>query len=270
MLPGTGAEVFRDCEERAALLRWLSGDGRMCVVVIRAYMDEGGMHAESPIVCVATYAGTEPEWAAFETAWEPYLRGAGIDWFHASDPRCDTLRSPLLETMEARTIYGSLCSVGKEDYARYASHQFRSSFGNAYALCAWSSALEVCKWAKACGLGDVAFAIEDGQPNVGFVAKLLEAMIGDDDYNVGAVTVVKKRSFVPLQCADFLAHVCGTYDRQWLQRLIQPGRAVHAHPNAQQIVELSQEVRDVWRQYRHRQRIEKNLRRVARASGMTT
>ena len=61
------------------LLALFSGDGRRLVAVIEAYIDESGTDGRSPVICVGGYAGEHDEWTAFERAWEPTLRNAGIE-----------------------------------------------------------------------------------------------------------------------------------------------------------------------------------------------
>lgn len=244
------------------LLRLFSGDGRRAVVVIKAFLDESGMHENAPVVCVAAYAADHERWKGFEIHWRKVLDNAGIQYFHANEKRCDPLRPVLADAMERFELTGFLCSTGHLDYKNNTGDKFRSTLGNAYAVCAFGSALAVCKWAQNERLVPVAFVIESGQPKVDFVERTLKTLMADDE-RIASVTVAKKTDFPELQTADFLSHCCGTYDRSWLEKLIGdgPGKASHAHITGQQFTQMSEQIRELFRQYRHQKnRLKKSKR----------
>lgn len=245
------------------LLHLYSGDGKRALVVIQAFLDESGMHEDAPVVCVAAYAADHDRWKGFESYWRRELDKAGMQCFHAKDTCCDSLRPILADAMERFRLRGFLCSAGRSDYKNNAGDNFRSTLGNAYAVCAFGSALEVCKWAQNERLGPVAFVIEWGQPNVDFVERTLKTLIGDDELNIASVAVAKKTDFPELQTADFLSHCCGTHDRLWLDRLIGdgPGKATFAYLGGQQFTQMSEEVKELYRKYRHQKKHLKQSKR---------
>jgi hypothetical protein len=116
-------------------------------------------------------------------------------------------------------------------------------------------------------LGPVAFFIEAGQPNAEFVKQTIEA-VTDDYFSIASARVVKKRQYVPLQAADFLAHSFGVHDTEWLQQLVGEGygKALHCHFKPDQIITVSKQVEDIWKRYRRMQDREKAAARRARAN----
>ena len=254
------------------LLALLSRDGRRRIGVIEAYLDESGTDEVSPVVGVACYAGEHDEWLAFEEAWAPILRGAGIEYFHAQDQRCDPLWPQMLQTIQSRRIQGLLLSVRHDDYKAIPTARFKSTLGNAYGVCTFGCALQMAAWSRENNHGPVAFIIEDGQPNIGFVRDTLESMIGDEVFNVAAVTVARKQDFVPLQAADFLSHCCSIDRIEWLRRLVGDGygHALQGHLTRADLVRLSGQMEQAWRQHRFRKRQAKLAARSARPTTWTT
>jgi hypothetical protein len=244
----------RSLSTSGQLLALFAGDTRRCVIVVEAFLDESGTHGNSPVVCVAGYMGEHEEWKRFEECWDPILRSANIDCFHAKEPRCDPLRPHLVECLKKSKIRGRIVSVGVPTYKHNVAHGAKSVIGNAYAACAFACAGKIGTLAKERNLGPVAFVIEDGQPNVEYVRATLERLIGNDDFNVASVAVAKKRDFVPLQAADFLAHVFGTNQSDWFPRLLGDGEgmALHGHYKGEQLKQLSEGVEEIKRLYRYR------------------
>lgn len=236
--------------------------------MIEAYLDESGLDGKWPVVCVGGYAADHDAWTAFQESWQVVLAKANIDCFHATSH--PNLWGPMLEHIDDFGMRGVLVTVSADHYKRKMSHGARSTFGNAYATCAFSCALKIAERAKADGHGPVAVVIEDGQPNVQYVARTLEMMIGDDEYNIASVTVAKKRDFMPLQAADLLAHCAGTHQVDWLKVMANggPGKLLHGHMTAQMLRGLSATIEEVKRQYRHRKQQAKSAARLARRASI--
>lgn len=226
--------------------------------MIEAYLDESGAHRRSKILCVAGYAGIRDEWIAFANEWRQQLEKFRISYFHAKSPKCDVLRPYLASAIKSRNLRGVVCSVSLDDFNAHAGSQFKSTLGNAYAVCSFMCGLEFAKWTKENNLGGLSLVLENGQPNIDFVERIFKSMMDDESSVVSAVAVARKVDFIPLQAADFLSHVCGVYDRSWFEILMQPGNVVHAHLTLQQIAETSQEIKKMiahQRNLRRRQRL---------------
>jgi hypothetical protein len=115
-----------------------------------------------------------------------------------------------------------------------------------------SCAMKIAKHAKDNGLGDVGFIIEDGQPNIEYVRKTLDAMIGGEDSGIASVTVVKKNQFIPLQAADLLAHAAASHDSALLKQLrFERGdKLFHGHFTAEDLANATKGIEGIKRNYR--------------------
>lgn len=206
------------------LVRLVSGDGKRTVAVIEAYLDESGAHKSARAMTVAGYWGPSEAWNEFTKQWRTELGRAGVEIFHAKDQRCDHLRAPLADLIDATGIHGVFASIRREDYGALVGDRVLSVFGNAYAVGVWYCALRIL---DRTGDEPVSFVVESGQPNSSFIADKLEFLMDDlfrskalgFGWNVASVTVARKSEFVPLQTADFLAHATNANDQAWLARL---------------------------------------------------
>jgi hypothetical protein len=232
--------------------------------VIQAFLDESGTDERWPCVCVGAYAAEEIEWKLFADEFIPVLRHHGIGLFHAKETRCDRLRPALAAALEKRNVYGYMFSVAKRDYKELAIGRIRQQLGNPYAQGAIGCALKIARQAREQQLGPVAFFIESGQPNAEFVRQSIEVQRGNDYFAIASAEIVQKGDHVALQAADFLAHVAGTHQVQWLERLIGdgPGKALHCHFDHDAIVSMTHQVEDVWKRYRRMQAAEKRAARL--------
>jgi hypothetical protein len=52
-------------------------------MILTAYIDESGTHAESPISVMAGYVGASAQWEGFEADWSALVRKAGVRHIHA-------------------------------------------------------------------------------------------------------------------------------------------------------------------------------------------
>jgi hypothetical protein len=86
-------------------------------------------------------------------------------------------------------------------------------------------ALKIAREAKEQHLGPVTFLIESGQPNAEFVRRSIEVQRDNEYFAVASADIVHKRGHITLQAADFLAHVAGTHQVKWLERVIGEGPA---------------------------------------------
>jgi len=228
--------------------------GVRCIVVLTAFMDEGGTDKHSPVLCVAAYVGDVEEWERFTNEWVAILEKNRIDCFHSKERRCIPLRPKLVEALSRRDVQGWLMSVGRRNYEQMVSHSAKSTAGNAYAVCAFMCAMKIARYAKNNRMGDVGFVIEDGQPNIEYVRKTLDAMIGVEDLSIASVTIAKKRQFIPLQAADLLAHAAATHDSGLLEQLRFgiSDKLFHGHFSAQDLRKATQGIEEIKRHYRYR------------------
>ena len=222
------------CASQFNNLLWLYSDGgRRIVAVIHAYLDESGTNAEAPVVTVAGFYGCQGQWEIFRNLWTPLIPPSG---FHAK--RSGRAFADLCYAIRQSAINGLFCTIGKETYNRCASAHLKTAVGNCYSICAFLCALGISR-----EVGEpVSFVIEHGQPNVSFVNRILEAMMTDESFGVGAVAIAKKSDFVQLHPADFVSHLASAHEKPWLEHLMQTGRLKHGHITEQMLLEASPQV----------------------------
>jgi len=237
------------------------------VIVLEAYLDESGLDGRWPVVCVGGYFAEHAAWVAFQESWKAVLAAAGVECFHAT--KHPALWWPLLEHIHAYGLRGMLVTVPASTYREAMAHGAKSAIGNAYAACASTCALKIAELARTRDLGPVAFVLEDGQPNVAFVRGAIERMIGDEQFNVAAVAVARKKDFIPLQTADLLAHCAGTNQEEWLAAMTGdgPGKVFHGHMDEHMLIEASKELEELARHHRHRKQQAKLAARTAARTG---
>lgn len=223
--------------------------------MLHAYFDESGTNAGAVVLSVAAYFGTEDQWKRFESKWCGPL---GSGEFHAKD--CSHLFSPLSAAMEVSEITGVLCTIATEDFRNCANAQFKSTLGNAYAVCTFACAMAVCDVAREKGIGKVSFVLEHGQPNLVFVKTVLESMLDVENTCVAAVESAGKSQFAKLHPADFTSHVASSYDRGWLQHLVERCNLKHCHITSDTLGDVSQQVKTLINHARDARRAERRNR----------
>lgn len=244
------------------LIDFLSGSGKRCIAVVEAYFDESGTHTGAQMLCVAGYVGSRREWYKFENEFQGSLEAHKITCFHAKNPQCAPLNLPLASAIEKRNLIGSVCAVDPNIFKLHTNVQFKSLIGNAYAVCTFMCALNICEWAKENKLGPVSFVYELGQPNADFIQRTLEALSVakiDPIWNIAGVMGGKRIEFVPLQAADFLAHLYSTNDTNWLAYLSRSGKIKHTILGPTSLSEVSDMIRMAFHQ---RQLIRKRNKRI--------
>lgn len=178
--------------------------------LIEAYLDESGTHTGAPILAVAGFFGIRGKWDAFLEKW-PYLE------FHACESRFDSIKSQLMDAIDAAELEGIEACIIPQDFKTFASQDLKNTLGNAYAIAAYSCAVKICDIVKTSSDAKISFVLEDGQPNVEWVERLLLAMM--DRYPIASVSRAKKSEFTQLHTADLLAHSRSTTDTKCLDRL---------------------------------------------------
>ena len=210
--------------------------------MIEAYFDESGTHAGAKVLCVACYIGDRERWSFFEKEWSSILHQyPNIPYFHAKDPKCDVLRPYLARTILNCDLVANITTINPINYKQYTGAQFRSTLGNAYSVCALNCALKFKNWLNPDDR--TAIIIEDGQSSAEHVEKLLKTLIGHPDYNIASIAIANKKDYLPLQAADFLAHVMSNRDIKWINTLATGNNLMHAHINKEQLHSISKQIK---------------------------
>lgn len=207
----------------------LSADGERAIAVIEAYLDESGTHEGASLVVVAGWVGDRKAWKSFTKEWRGVLQRAGVEYFHANDPKCERLKPLLVRAILKRHLLGVAWSVNRLDFKEIASNKFMSRFGNAYSTCAYLCVGLINGLAKKDGWPSVALVFEAGQPSADFIYKTVNAMIGEpEDHRLHSITFLNKKApgAIPLQAADFLSHVIATNETKWINQFDASGKVI--------------------------------------------
>lgn len=197
----------------------LCGDGERLVAVMELFIDESGTNPETPVLGVAGCYGNHEQWAMFKDIWKPHSKG-----FHAR--HSSQSFHVLVEAMEKANIQTVLVSVAKQVYKEYASAHLKTAIGNAYAACAMLCATQVCQRIEPT---KASIVLEAGQPNLEFVRKTLEYLMDWEEFPIAAIAKAKKEDFIELHSADFVSHICSSYDKPWMSRLFDLKLLQHLH-----------------------------------------
>jgi hypothetical protein len=204
--------------------------------MLEAFVDESGTHKGSSVLTVAAMAGAHWQWNKFLSYWD-------TRYFHAKEPKCASLKLALFDAIQFAELEGFTAWMKPEVYKDHTTAHFRSVMGNAYALCTFACAIGVCKFARDNGLGEVTFVIESGQPNIEWVKEVLEYMKARERFGITSVTVAKKKDFVQLCTADFLAH-SRSCEPEWYRRLFATDRVSDGHLKSAKLKDICQQIEE--------------------------
>lgn len=214
------------------LSRAILADEDGYVLVIRAYLDESGIHEGSPVITVAGYFARPKQWQAFTRAWNRILKPAGIKCFHASDCQAlqgefkgwdkadrDNLVAQLLPIIPQHAGAGLAISLVLEDFenALTGREELRQYLGEPYGACFQWLISTVLDTTQRAGTKE-AIAVFHEQNDLQGVALRAFAYLQrrkDANKNLRSLTFGSKETYTPLQAADILAYEVG-------KRLLRP------------------------------------------------
>jgi hypothetical protein len=204
-------------------------------MILTAYLDESGTHAESPISVMAGYVGTSAQWERFEADWTALVRKVGVQYIHAVElfKRTKQFKGWKAEDVNALAVsldgviathlqVGFSVIVRDNDYKSVygvGPHPKRPPKDSKYGVCFRACLAFVpsfiaseFKLAQQTALAEnttINFVLENGHPNVGDARRLFELYKTDAlpewQHFVGTMDVSTKEN-AGAQAADFLAY----------------------------------------------------------------
>lgn len=192
--------------------------------MLNAFLDEAGTHDAGVCVTVAGFYGSDEQWISFRNLWKPLAKG-----FHALN--CEERYADLCAAIQASQIHGIFATLWKADYNALATEHMKSFMGNPYAICAFMCVMSICQEANTA----TSFVLEQGQPNLRFVQRILQHMMDSGELCIAAVKTAKKTDFIELHPADFVSHCASSYEKPWLQKLFDAGLLKHGHVGKEQL-----------------------------------
>jgi hypothetical protein len=241
------------------LIDLLSNDGNSELVMLQAYLDESGTHKGASLVVVAGWVGQRDAWKAFIKEWSVQLKKAGISYFHAKDPKCESLKPHLVSAILKRKLLGVAWTVNPLDFKENATDKFTLAFGNAYSTCAYLCAGMITRLAKRFSYDSVAIVFESGQSNEDNILKTLSAIMEEPvDHRIASINFLNKKhpGAIPLQAADFLSHAISTNETKWIKLIKESGKFFP--PIKMPPEKLRETSRKVARMIAHRRKLRKN------------
>ncbi len=191
--------------------------------MIEAYIDESGVHDDSPVLTVAAYLGTPGRWANFTDKWSATLDSRGVKIFHATD--CSALQGEfsgwtvddknkfvagLLPIIPEFIGVGFAAGIVMRDFdeALKERDELRSIFGTPYTMCFQWVLHEIVAYLNN-NLSSARVAIFHEKNDYYVEASDRFRWVKehhDDGNNLLSITFGTKEDYVPLQAADVLAY----------------------------------------------------------------
>jgi hypothetical protein len=204
-------------------------------MILTAYIDESGTHAESPISVMAGYVGTSAQWEGFEADWSALVRKAGVRHIHAVElfkrtkqfkgwkaEDVNALAVSLDEVIATHLQVGFSVVVRDDDYKNIygtGPHPRRLAKDSKYGICFRAclafvpsyiaSEFALAQQTEVAQQATINFVLEQGHRNAGDAQRLFELYKADAlpewQRFVGTMDVSTKGS-PRTQAADFLAY----------------------------------------------------------------
>ena len=195
-------------------------------MILTAYYDESGTHANSPATILAGFVGDTNDWVDFEIEWTKVLRAFGIthvrakhlfhrqgqhkDW---SWSRVDELYAAIMYLLQERKhIFASKTVLREEDYKLFywgGGPERKERLDTRYGLCLRSLLHFIPQMERLSGAHSINFILEDGHRNAGDALRVYQEVKNDKTLPwrdvLGSFSVGDKKLSPALQAADFLA-----------------------------------------------------------------
>lgn len=203
------------------LSRAVLADQDGVVAVLKAYMDESGTHAGSPVVTVGLYVGKPSYWQAWTKDWNANKRPIKV--YHAVDahnrkgefegwdrPKRNAFVANLLPVLARHPIMGIAVGIDMVAFrkAMKPHPELRAMFGTPYAACfQWTVQLLLTMMDEQRDTQRVAFFHEcnDDEEDAKTAFAYVKAQRNLSTRPI-SLTFGGKNDYVPLQAADVLAY----------------------------------------------------------------
>jgi hypothetical protein len=199
------------------------------LTVLRAYMDESGIHAGSSICAIAGVVGSESEWEILERRWRRIIEDEGIAVFHMaefesrqrefaswSNTRRHLFMEKLIEAIKARDVHCVGSALVRADYDGLSQDEKTwMTHGNPqypYFLCFQHCIIESCHVADRLPAEEkVAFVFDRQQDFAAEATRLYNDLKDQQNWPnherlADIVAFASKRETIPLQVADLIAY----------------------------------------------------------------
>lgn len=197
---------------------FLDSLGADAAMMIRAYFDESGTHAGSPLTCVAGYLFQDRDARLLDKAWKKVLDEAGLKRFHMRDcahgsgefrkiPKSEriAIEKKLIAAIKKRATIGIVVSVCESDFLA-----INEPNGSPYVLCLLWCLAGVSSWVhKHQYEGKISYFFEAGHDRQGLAHRAMLSLNDNPNLKKGCCyhshVFIGKDDARPIQAADLLA-----------------------------------------------------------------
>jgi hypothetical protein len=224
-------QLARSSVNDASSLLHSSGSQYKMLAVLRAYMDESGIHAGSSVCAIAGVVGSESEWEILERRWRRVIAEEGISVFHMaqfesrlgefggwSNTRRQLFMKKLIEAIKARDVHCVGSALVRAHYDALSEDDKNwMTHGNPhypYFLCFQHCIVEACHVADRLPAEEkVAFVFDRQQDFAAEATRLYNDLKDQEGWPnrerlADIVAFASKRETTPLQVADLIAYEC--------------------------------------------------------------
>lgn len=223
------------------------------MVLVRAYFDESGIHAKSPIIAAGGLMATEKRWTALEADWLIELgrfknEGFPISAFHSTECEAgegeffdipkeirDTFFIRLAKIVEKHAPICLWSSIEQQHWDELADEKFRDAYPHPFYLCFEWCAYEMARWQREVAESSpIALVYSEQQKFKDRVQLIWDAY--DRAKRVAPLNTFTTASYkvcVPLQAADLVAYECF---RHWKEFAAGSGGLKVARPGARALI----------------------------------
>jgi uncharacterized protein DUF3800 len=197
-------------------------------VILTAYYDESGTHAESPATVLAGFVGDTNDWVDFEIEWAKVLKAHKITHvrakhlFHRQNQhkdwswdQADELIAAILYLLQERKhMFASKTVLREDDYKMFyvaGGPEKKERLDTRYGLCFRSLLHFIPEVQKLSGAHSINFVLEDGHKNAGDALRVYQEIRNDKTFPwrdvLASFSLGQKQASPALQAADFLAYM---------------------------------------------------------------
>jgi hypothetical protein len=205
------------------------------MVMLTAYLDESGTHAEASSMVLAGYVATVDQWSEFYREWTALLKAENVHVLHRTDIESfhgefkrskgwdDTRKLRVLraahEIIKKWTEIGRAVAVIQADFDGVMLGVIKRAFGGAYGFLAGQYIVEISKWARDTNQpGPIQYVFEAGAKGRRQVDRMCSLMFEKPPRGIirqrdwrevmrfGGWSFQRKECVRQLQAADFIAY----------------------------------------------------------------
>ena len=226
-----------------------SGCDRSCIIVLTAYFDDSGTHADSKAVVWAGFIGPEDHWLSLDVEWRALLKKWEIRSFHMYPcvhgrgefqgwpiGKRDNCIYEFREVILRHQMFGLGSAASVKDWDELVVGDHKKYLRSPDEYCLSHCIRDAINQAKDFSPNDkLAIVFDDRQRDGDVLNRIFDfyRQHAGSDPEVASITFQKSGSFIGLQAADMLAYETYLY----AQGAIKTGKYPEARPHFQRFLD---------------------------------